>query len=115
MVNVGKYKSCLCTFMSWKDNVAAGYPVDTEFDVEQLASITPDDIYRYFKYRAYGDVDADENIVDPTAARVSSMKFRKKVISYFMPNNHMAWNDLAFVGNPTKSSKVHKLMTCGYL
>ena len=77
MVNVGKYKSCLCTFMSWKDNVA-GYPVDTEFEVEQLASITPDDIYRYFKYRAYRDADADENIVAPTEARDNSMKFWKK-------------------------------------
>jgi hypothetical protein len=35
--------------MSWKDN-NAGYTVaETEFDEQQLASITPDDIYRYFK------------------------------------------------------------------
>jgi hypothetical protein len=109
MINVGKYKACLCTFMSWKDNIA-GYAVETEFDVEQLASITPDDIYRYFKYRAYGDADADENIAAPTKARSNSMTFWKKALSYFMPNNHMAWNDLALAGNPTRSTKVNKLI-----
>ena len=64
--------------MSWKDN-NAGYTVaETEFDEQQLASITPDDIYRYFKYRAYRDADADEKIVAPTEARDNSMKFWKK-------------------------------------
>jgi hypothetical protein len=38
------------------------------------------------------------------------LKFWKKTLSYFIPNNHMTWNDLALAGNPTKSTKVHKLL-----
>lgn len=82
MNNGGKYNSCLRTFMSWKDNNA--YARNTLFNPNQLGSITPDDIYRYFKFRAYGDADADENTAAPTEARKNSLKFWKKALSYYI-------------------------------
>jgi len=108
MVDTVRYKACLRQLMSFKDGVI--YPDDREFTPEELQALTPDDIYRYFKLRAYGNADADEDEENPTEARSSAVLFWKKALSYFMPNNAMPWNEIENVGNPTKSSMINSLI-----
>ena len=88
---VDRYKGVLISFMTWKDGEP--YPRNTEFPREVLTAITPEDIYRYFKYKTYGDANANEDTENPILARCNSLKTWKKSLSYFMPNNMQQWND----------------------
>jgi hypothetical protein len=102
------YKTYLCALMSWKDETH--YSNDTSFSREELNSITPNDIYRYFKYIAYGDADCDEKVATPMK-RAESLKYYKKAISQSLPDPTLPWNDVAMLGNPTKSNRVNKLIS----
>jgi len=61
--------------------------------------------------KAYGTPDPlpDDN---PLNGRSSSLEYSyKKALShFFMPNNLMQWNELASVGNPTKSTAVNPII-----
>ena len=102
-----RYKTCLMAFMSFKNNKS--YNADYEFTQAEFLEITPNDICRYFKYRTYGDADANEDKENPIQARSNSVKFWKKSISYFMPNNLMAYNEVGKTGNPTRHAMINKL------
>jgi 4-amino-4-deoxy-L-arabinose transferase-like glycosyltransferase len=102
-----KYKRVLAKFMSFKDN--AHYNIEKEFTPQELAAVMPDDISKWFKLRAYGSTDADED-ARPLGCRSTSLLFWKKAISFFMPNTNMQWNELSHVGNPTRSQEVNKLI-----
>ena len=45
----------------------------------------------------------------PTA-RSTSVEFWKKVLSFFMTNRLMAWNEISNVGNPTRSAELNDLV-----
>jgi hypothetical protein len=47
----------------------------------------------------------------PTLRRSSGIQFVKKAISYFMPDNSVAWNSRSNTGNPTMSKDVNKLIS----
>ena len=42
------------------------YGKDVSFTNNQLNAITPNDVLRYLKLKAYGDADADEDQLYPT-------------------------------------------------
>ena len=85
---------------------------DIVFPDNVLASITPTEITRWFKLKAYGDPDADEEAADtkPTGGRCSSLEFYKKALSSFMPNKHLGYDVITERGNPTKSPAVNDLI-----
>ena len=94
--------------MCWRDGV--DYPKDrSEFTIEQKATITPEQLVRWMKHRIYDDPDADADI-DRPKLRASTILFWKKAISHFMPNKRTDWNELANVGNPTRSNPVNDLI-----
>jgi hypothetical protein len=97
------YYPPLLKFMSWRDGV--DYPKDSEFTMEQKAIITPEQLVRWMKHRIYDDAEADPDI-DRPKLRSSTILFWKKAISHFMPNKRTDWNELANVGNPTRSKPV---------
>jgi len=104
-----RYRQVLVSFMSFKNNTQ--YPRDRVFTRDELVSITPDDICKYFKQRAYGtweDINLDTSL--PLYARANALSFWKKSISNFMPNRIMYWNELASVGNPTRSAAVNDII-----
>ena len=90
------------------DNVE--YEFGHEFTTDQLAAIVPNDLVRYFKKRAYDNPEANTDIEKPQI-RADSARYWKKCISHFMPNQHMQWNEMANVGNPTKSPSLNKLIS----
>jgi hypothetical protein len=104
------YKRYLCAFMAWKDGlVEQPYPTSVEFTQEQLLSITPTDIKRYFQLKAYGMEEPGPND-NPTECRSSTLQQIKKALSFFMPNQQ-AWVVEMAVGNPTKSKEVNQVIT----
>lgn len=102
------YRAVLVAFFSHKDQ--AEYGQDHVFSDEVLASLTPDDIVKYLKYKAYGNPDANVATDTPTEGRSSALEYYKKAISFFIPMRNATWNPMASVGNPTRSVEVNELI-----
>ena len=98
------YKKVLVKFMNFRDSPAA-YTTDTVFTQEQLAAISPPEIKRWFNVIVYNSEDPAEDAI--ATLRSSTIAFNKKALSSFMPNRLMVYNELAGVGNPTKSTEVN--------
>ena len=101
------YRASLARLMSFKHGVT--YPSNAEFTREQLADVTADDVVMFFNQRAYGTPNptADDR---PTHCRSNTLEYWKKAISSFMPNRNHKWNEIARVGNPTKSQDVNDMI-----
>ena len=63
-----QYEPAFLHFMSWRDGVK--YSKGTTFPPETRLSITAMELYRWAKFRVYGDPEADENVVPPKNYRV---------------------------------------------
>jgi hypothetical protein len=86
------------------------YAKDHEFSTGELATLTPEHIYRWMFTKVCGmpDPTPEDN---PTHGRASSLtRYYKKAISYFMPNKLMPWNEISREGNPTRSTDVNDLI-----
>ena len=57
------YRSVLTRFMFFKDG--AQYTNATQFTQQDLIAITPYDIYRWFKMKAYGNPNINEDELNP--------------------------------------------------
>jgi hypothetical protein len=101
------YKRCMERFMAYIDGCPR-YPKGHVFPQERLAQITPDDIMRWFNHLTYGTEDPDPD-QDPHA-RSTDLKNKKKMLSYFMPNNHHPWNEITDSGNPTRAKVILNLI-----
>jgi hypothetical protein len=105
-----KYKPTLFQFMSFLDGITYSPADDTvSFTPDRLASITADDVVRYFNFKAYGTPEPRVNDL-PKKCRSSTLSYHKKAISYFMPRQNMQWDDIAQRGNPTRSAAVNKVI-----
>jgi hypothetical protein len=102
-----EYKKYLVLFMSYKDT--QDYPVETVFTQDQLAAIRPADIEKWMCMKVYGTPTPGPED-NPNLGRSSSLEFYKKALSYYMVNRLTAWNEIALVGNPTRSVEVNNLI-----
>ena len=104
------YKSALYQLMSFLDGTTYSPTDDTvNFSAERLASITADDVVHFLNFKAYGTPEPGPNDF-PKLCRSSTLHYKKKAISYFMPRQNMQWDDVAHRGNPTKSTAVNKVI-----
>ena len=100
------YKQILVSIMSYKDNV--DYAVTYEFSTEQLGTMVPDDIYNWVPTRCFrSDPGPNDN---PTFGHSSSLAYYKKAISYYTPNQLVAWIVMSHSGNPTRSIPINDLI-----
>ena len=81
----------------------------TQWTDEDLYAITPRDVCRYLKKKAYGTPDPGPGD-RPIFARDEGLSYSKKAISFFMPNSLMQWNPQREEGNPTRSKEVNKVI-----
>lgn len=107
--NYEDYKPSIVKFLNWL-RPGSNFTNETELTPAILAGITAQDFYRWCKFRVYDDPDANELITPPNQYRHNSVLAWKKHVSFFMPNSNMQWNEVALVGNPTKSSLMSKLI-----
>jgi hypothetical protein len=100
-------KSYLVEFMSFRDQQE--YNAQTEFTQEQLIAIRFADLERCRCLKVYDNPDPGPQD-NPTEGRASSLAYYKKAISYYMVNRLHAWNEVALLGNPTRSVEVNDLI-----
>jgi hypothetical protein len=98
-------------FMSYRDIL--NYALTHVFTDEELTSVTPTDVERYMRFKAYRvpEPGPDDR---PTKIRGSSLMVMKKAISFFIPNRLPSWDPGRWSDNPTKSTEVNyviKLVT----
>lgn len=105
--NKNNYHLVLVKFMSFLDD--ADYNEDQEFSNERLLEITPTDVYHWFCVKAFGIPEPTPADV-PTVGRSSSLLYYKKALSCCMPHQYSPWSEVAHYGNPTRSTKVNKLI-----
>jgi hypothetical protein len=82
---------------------------DPSFSNEQLTTIPPDDICRYFNKKAFG-VDHPTDDAKPTSPRSNTLKSSKKMLSSFMLHSNVAWGNIHQEGNPTRSIQVNNVI-----
>ena len=83
------------------------YANNHQFDHDVLATITPEDLVRWFRLLSYGSETPglDDR---PTLRQGSGIAFCKNAISYFMPDGSSQWVTQSKTGNPTMSKAVNK-------
>jgi hypothetical protein len=104
---LAKYRPHMIQFMNFFHN-RTDYDKDSNWSVDVLASIRPEDIVNHFSVYAFGTVA-------PTAKtkatrRVDTVEYKKKAISFFMVNKTTKWNEIQLTGNPTMSPHVAEFM-----
>jgi len=102
-----QYAPYVVKFFRWLDGTA--YANGHEFSNADYARVTPETLVRYMKLLAYGTETPGPNN-KPTLRRSSGLSQFKKAMSYFMPDNTVAWNTAAGCGNPTMSKAVNKFL-----
>ena len=107
MPSSNDYKPTLIQLMSFLDDTDC--QPNHQFSIQRLGALTPQDVERWMKHKAYGAPDPPEN-AKPTECRANSLECWKKAISFCMPNRLMVWNALALQGNPTRSNEVNNLI-----
>jgi hypothetical protein len=65
---------------------------------------------KWFNEETFGNPEPPENHNVNPLVRCNTIEFWKKALSSYMPNKLMPWNELAGVGNPTRSTKLNALI-----
>lgn len=92
-------------FMNWFHETDM-YDMDTTFQRNILLSIWPIHIKQWIAYETFGDPNGPNEAESSSfhcKTRASTLKQKKKGVSFFMPNKHADWID-GHGGNPMKSS-----------
>jgi hypothetical protein len=74
-----------------------------------LLQIKPSHVRRLLSLKVFGKEEYGPDDKS-TERRANSIEFDKKALSYFMPRNKIAWDDLTQMGNPTRSTEVNELI-----
>ena len=101
-----EYKAILKRVFNHLDNTE--YSDDHVFPPERIAQLTPEDLMRFFNTEIFETETPTDNA--RPLKRASTLAFWKKALSFFMTNKLMVWNEIARVGNPTRSVKVNDLV-----
>ena len=98
------YQAIMSQFTTFTTN--RSYDKTKIFSDNELTFLTLRHVYRFMAMHAYGRVNPSAED-DPISGRGSTLRYWKKVISYFVPNKLVQrWTTIggATCGNPTKST-----------
>ena len=101
------YWPTLRALLSYLDGFV--YTPNHEITLDRLQQLTPDDVVKYFNFRAYGTGQPTERD-RPMNTRSNTLYYWKKALSGCLPNRHIPWNEISKVGNPTKSIQVNQMI-----
>jgi hypothetical protein len=101
------YQQYMVQFMSYLHGVH--YDQTTTFPIEDLATITPDDVKRWMCLKCFG-VEHPRLEDLPTLCRSSTLEVYKKALSWYMPNRVACWDEIRKNGNPTRSKEINELI-----
>ena len=100
------YLSVLVRMINYLDGTSL--PKGTEIPRDRISQLTPSDLMRWFNMQVFG-TETPEADAHPKA-RSTSVEYWKKALSFFMTNRLLAWNEIAKVGNPTRSAELNDLV-----
>jgi hypothetical protein len=109
MGKVAEYHRVTVPMMSFVHDGRSFGP-DHVWTNDELLAVTPEILVRYIKIKVYDCENAQPDIDPPLHHRASTILFWKKAWSYFMLNQITPWNEIARVGNPTRSTAVNKII-----
>ncbi|RLN94560.1 hypothetical protein BBJ28_00002526 [Nothophytophthora sp. Chile5] len=95
--------------MSFK--VGCEYAKDTVFTQEALLRVTPEDICQWMNADAFGDPTPSSEM-KPLEDRSTTLLFREKTLSSFMPRINFTWDPIRCEGNPTRAELINQLIQC---
>ncbi len=102
------YDANMLDIMKWFHNQEEPYNEGTIFTRAELVEIMPLDIHDWMVIGCFGRADYDIDVDRPIGCRSSTLLYKKKSVSFFMPTQQPQWCDDQ--GNPTKSTVVNKLV-----
>lgn len=105
-----QYMPHLNEFCKYKFGEA--HVVNTVPSLEQLLTITDQDLIDHFNMYTYGKLKPDDD--DVATKRANSLAFKKKAISFYMPRNRRPWDDIRQEGNPTRSAALNDMIKTVY-
>ena len=109
MVGQNDYHSTLVRLMTFMNGHT--YAKDHHFVQDELAPLTPDNIARWMRQKAYGTPEPDPDTNPTRQAQFSSLEYWKKAISYhYMLNRLMLWNAISGQRNLTRSIELNTLI-----
>jgi hypothetical protein len=104
------YYSEIAQFMSFMDGIEYTRNDNSHvFPQERLLEITDLDVVSYFNFKAYHNANPSPSN-QPIYCRSSTLEYKKKAISSFLPRQNMPWDDITQKGNPTRSKAVHHMI-----
>ena len=104
------YYTEIAQFMSFMDGIE--YPRNDNshvFPQERLLEITDLDVVSYFNFKAYHNANPSPSD-QPIYCRSSTLEYKKKAISSFLPRQNMPWDNITQKGNPTRLRAVHHMI-----
>jgi hypothetical protein len=105
------YYTEIAQFMSFMDGIE--YPRNDNSHVfpqeRLLLEITDLDVVSYFNFKACHNTNPSPSD-QPIYCRSSTLEYKKKAISSFLPRQNMPWDDITQKGNPTRSRAVHHMI-----
>ena len=76
----------MLNFMQWFHRREKLYDKDTTFTRDGLKEIKPVDVHDWLAIYCYGKADYNADTDKPTGSHASTFLFKKKSVSFFMPN-----------------------------
>ncbi len=102
-----QYKSAIDSLLSFVHH--SSYERTKTYTKGELRALTPDDVVRWMKVKAFGVPDPPSE-ANHTFARSNLLAYWKNSILFFMPDWLVVWVSGCNEGNPTRSIEVNSLI-----
>ena len=97
---MANYKATLIRMMSFLDNTK--YDKDHQFTSAQLGTLAAATIMKWSNYETFEVAEPPKGHNLAPLVQSNTLKFWKKAVSFYMPNQLMQWNEISSTGNPTR-------------
>ncbi len=105
-----RYYSDFAQFMSFMVGIESPRNDNSHvFPQERLLKITDLDVVLYFNFKAYHNANPSPSD-QPIYSRSSSLEYKTKAISSFLPRQNMPWDNITQKGNPIRSRVVQHMI-----
>ena len=105
---MANYKATLIQMMSFLDN--AEHDKDHQFTSAQLGTLTAATLMKWFNHETFEVAEPPKGHNLAPLVQSNTIKFWKKAVSFYMPNQLMQWNEISSTGNPTRSAALTALI-----
>ena len=88
----------------------AKYDKDHQFTSAQLGTLAAATIMKWSNYETFEVAEPPKGHNLAPLVQSNTLKFWKKAVSFYMPNQLMQWSEISSTGNPTRSAALNALI-----